>query len=164
MFKSKNQFNIIYLCLIAFLGLLFIFNTHQIMAMNNYNLTDSNSINNKINELYLERKNLATKISYLLIYDVDVTKFQQQLYNLVQIIQNLYQRLSIVNTLKDINNQIWKFSYERNQIAIKILSCSFSHQNETIEELNYNHQKIVQKINNLRQKYINLQYKLNEFH
>ncbi|XXP77172.1 MAG: SVM family protein [Lettuce witches'-broom phytoplasma] len=35
MIKLKNQFKIIYLCLITFIGLLFIDNTHQLMAMNN---------------------------------------------------------------------------------------------------------------------------------
>ncbi|WP_341266361.1 SVM family protein [Candidatus Phytoplasma fraxini] len=35
MIKLKNQFKIIYLCLITFIGLLFIFNNHQIMAMQN---------------------------------------------------------------------------------------------------------------------------------
>ncbi|MBP5836227.1 SVM family protein [Candidatus Phytoplasma meliae] len=32
MFQLKNQFKTIYLCLIAFLGILFIFNNHQVMA------------------------------------------------------------------------------------------------------------------------------------
>ncbi|MEC4559255.1 MAG: SVM family protein ['Conium maculatum' witches'-broom phytoplasma] len=32
MFKSKNQFKTIYLCLITFLGILFIFHNYQVMA------------------------------------------------------------------------------------------------------------------------------------
>ncbi|WP_017193785.1 SVM family protein [Vaccinium witches'-broom phytoplasma] len=35
MFKLKNQFKIIYLCLIIFVGLLFIINNQQLMAMQN---------------------------------------------------------------------------------------------------------------------------------
>ncbi|KOR75265.1 hypothetical protein CPX_001768 [Candidatus Phytoplasma pruni] len=53
MIKLKKQFKIIYLCLITFIGLLFI-NNNKVIAMNNLN--DENSINNEINKIYLERK------------------------------------------------------------------------------------------------------------
>ncbi|MDV3192857.1 MAG: effector protein, partial [Sweet potato little leaf phytoplasma] len=63
--------------------------------------------------------------------------------------------------LKSINEQIRHDSYERNQIAIQILSISY--QKPAIQELMTKYQKLVIKIKNLNQKYINLQYKLNEF-
>ncbi|MDV3142097.1 MAG: SVM family protein [Candidatus Phytoplasma australasiaticum] len=160
MFKLQNQFKIISICLFIFLGLLFTMNNNQVMAMNNLN--DENYINNEINKLYLERKELATKISYFLIHHLDDdVKLQKQLNDLDQRIKNLYQRIYDIKLLKSINEQIWHDSYERNQIAIQILSISY--QNPAIQELMTKHQKLVIKINNLNQKYINLQYKLNEF-
>ncbi|WP_341266769.1 SVM family protein [Candidatus Phytoplasma fraxini] len=45
MFKLKNQFKIIYLCLIIFVGLLFIIN-NPLMAMNNGNATSNNGHHN----------------------------------------------------------------------------------------------------------------------
>ncbi|MDV3143850.1 MAG: SVM family protein [Sweet potato little leaf phytoplasma] len=160
MFKLQNQFKIISICLFLFLGLLFTMHNNQVMAMNNLN--DENSINNEINKLYLERKELATKISYFRIHHLDDdVKLQKQLNALDQIIKNLYQRIYDIKLLKSINEQIWHDSYERNQIAIQILSISY--QNPAIQELMTKHQKLVIKIKNLKQKYINLQYKLNEF-
>ncbi|MDO7983803.1 MAG: SVM family protein [Pigeon pea little leaf phytoplasma] len=158
MFKLQNQFKIISICLFIFLGLLFTMNNNQVMAMNNLN--DENYINNEINKLYLERKALATKISYFRIHSLDDdVKLQKQLNDLDQTIKNLYQRIYDIKLLKSINEQIWHNSYERNQIAIQILSSSY--QNPTIQELMTKHQKLVIKIKNLSQKHINLQYKLN---
>ncbi|GAK74039.1 SVM family protein ['Chrysanthemum coronarium' phytoplasma] len=45
MFKLKNQFNIIYLCLINFIGILFILN-NPLMAMHNGNETPNNGHHN----------------------------------------------------------------------------------------------------------------------
>ncbi|MCQ9618821.1 MAG: SVM family protein [Candidatus Phytoplasma pruni] len=45
MFKLKNQFKIIYLCLINFIGILFIFN-NPLTAMNNGNPTPNNGHHN----------------------------------------------------------------------------------------------------------------------
>ncbi|MDC9032295.1 SVM family protein [Columbia Basin potato purple top phytoplasma] len=158
MFQLQNQFKIISFCLFIFLGL-FLITNNSVMAMNNLN--DENSINNEINKLYLERKNLATKISYFHIHHLDDdVNLQKELHNLDQTIKNLYQRLSDVNNLKYINEKIWDYSYERNQVAIKILSRSY--QDPTIQELITNHQELVKRIKNLNQKYINLQYKLNK--
>ncbi|EMR14767.1 MULTISPECIES: SVM family protein [Candidatus Phytoplasma] len=160
MFKLQNQFKIISIYLFIFLGLLFTMNNNQVMAINNLN--DENYINNEINKLYLERKELATKISYFLIHHLDDdVKLQKKLNDLDQIIKNLYQRIYDIKILKSINEQIWHDSYERNQIAIQILSISY--QNPAIQELMTKYQKLVIKIKNLNQKYINLQYKLNEF-
>ncbi|MCQ9618875.1 MAG: SVM family protein [Candidatus Phytoplasma pruni] len=159
MIKLKKQFKIIYLCLITFIGLLFI-NNNKVIAMNNLN--DENSINNEINKIYLERKKIATQISYFHIYHLeDDVELQKKLNNLDQTIKNLYQRRSDVNILKYINEQIWHYSYERNQIVNKIFS--YSYQDPTIQELNLSYQELIQKIQNLQQKYINLQYKLNKF-
>ncbi|MEZ0180191.1 SVM family protein, partial ['Camptotheca acuminata' phytoplasma] len=125
MFKLQNQFKIISICLLFFLGLFLITNNiHQVMAMNNLN--DENSINNEINKLYLEQKELATKISYFDIYHLDDDiKLKKQLNNLDQTIKNLYQRLSDIKFLKCINEKIWDYSYEQNQIANTILSRSY---------------------------------------
>uniref|UniRef100_UPI001EE726F4 SVM family protein n=1 Tax=Chrysanthemum yellows phytoplasma TaxID=238674 RepID=UPI001EE726F4 len=89
MFKLQNQFKIINICLFIFLGL-FLITNNSVMAMNNLN--DENSINNEINKLYWERKNLATKISYFHIHHLDDDiNLQKELHNLDQIIKNLYQ-------------------------------------------------------------------------
>ncbi|MDV3167255.1 MAG: SVM family protein [Vigna little leaf phytoplasma] len=160
MFKLQNKFKIINFYLFIFLGLLFTMNHNQVMAMNNLN--NENYINNEINKLYLERKELATKISYFRIHHLDDdVKLQKQLNNLDQQMKKLYQRICDIKNLNYINEQIWRYSYERNQIANKILSISY--QNPIIQELITNHQKLMIKIKNLNQKYINLQYKLNEF-
>ncbi len=157
-FRLKKQLYLFTMVLFSFLGLFFIINNHQVMAMNNLN--DENSINNEFHKLYSEKKVLINKISHLRIYHLDGDiKLQKQLDNLDKKIKNLHQRLSIVKILNYINEQIWNYSYERNQIAIQILSRSF--QDPSIQELNENHQQIIKKIKNLRQQYINLQYKLN---
>lgn len=159
MFKLKTNLLFFRIVLFIGLGLFLIINNHQVIAMNNLN--DENSINNEINKLYLEQKELATKISYFRIYHLDDDiKLQKQLYNLDQTIKNLHQRLFDIKLLKYINEQIWNYSYERNQIANIILSRSY--QDPTIQELITNHKKLVKKIKNLNQKYINLQYKLNK--
>ncbi|CAM11812.1 hypothetical protein PA0478 [Candidatus Phytoplasma australiense] len=158
MLKLKNKFKIISVCLFTFLGLLFINN--NVMAMNN--LSDENSINNEINELFLEQQTLTAKISYFRIHHLDDdVQLQEQLNNLNQIIKNLYQRLYDIKFLNYINEQMSRYSYERNQIANKILSRPY--QDPEMQELISNHKKLVIKIKNLRQKYINLQYKLNQF-
>ncbi|PEH36335.1 SVM family protein [New Jersey aster yellows phytoplasma] len=59
MFKFKNQFKRITICLFIFLGL-FLINCYPVMAINNLN--DENSINNEINKLYLEQKELSKKL------------------------------------------------------------------------------------------------------
>ncbi|MDV3166193.1 MAG: SVM family protein ['Waltheria sp.' little leaf phytoplasma] len=156
MFKLQN----LIICLFIFLGLLFKINNNQVMAMNDLN--DENYINNKINKLYLERKELATKISYFRIHSLDDdVKLQKQLHDLDQTIKNLYQRICDIKLLNYINEQNWHYSYDRNQIANQILSSSY--QNPATQELITKHQKLMLKIKNLNQKYINLKYKLNKF-
>ncbi|MDV3167733.1 MAG: SVM family protein [Candidatus Phytoplasma australasiaticum] len=161
MFKLQNQFKIISICLFLFLGLLFTMHNNQVMAMNNLN--DENSINNEINKLYLERKELATKISYFRIHHLDDdVKLQKQFKDLEQKIKNLYQRIYDIKLLNCINEQIWHDSDEKKQIANQILS-SYYQNPATIQELMTKHQKLGIKIHNLREQYTNLQYKLNEF-
>ncbi|WP_349401798.1 putative secreted protein, SVM family protein [Candidatus Phytoplasma solani] len=162
MFKVKKQLFLFKIVLLVCLGLFLITNIHQVMAMDNYNLNDQNAINNKIYQLSLKKENLSKKILHCDKLNLNTMNLKQQLKILDQTIEKLYQRLSVINTLKYINEKIWRYSYERNQVAIKILSRTY--QDTTIEELNNKYQEIIQKINNLREKYINLQYKLNEFH
>lgn len=66
MIKLKNQFKTIYLFLIIFVGLLFIFNNHQVMATkNNQNKTNWQAIYNiKFQNLSKANKNDKLKISY----------------------------------------------------------------------------------------------------
>ncbi|MBP5836110.1 SVM family protein [Candidatus Phytoplasma meliae] len=48
MLKLKKQFNIIYLCLIIFIGTLFPINNHRVMAMHNQdNITNEKTKNNE---------------------------------------------------------------------------------------------------------------------
>ncbi|WP_051085533.1 SVM family protein [Candidatus Phytoplasma australiense] len=153
MIKLKNKLHLLPFFLISCLGLLFVINNNQVMAMNNLN--DENYINNEINKLYSKRKELATKISYFRTYhlDDDVT-LQKQLNDLDQIIKNLYQRIYDIKLLKSINEKIWDYSLERNQIANQILSSS--NQNPAIQEMIAKHQKLVIKIQDLDKKYTKL--------
>ncbi|WP_017193154.1 SVM family protein [Italian clover phyllody phytoplasma] len=58
MFKLQNQFKIISFCLYSFLGLLFIFNNKQVMAMNNNNnVGTSENVYNSLEE-YRNYQNL----------------------------------------------------------------------------------------------------------
>ncbi|MDV3144251.1 MAG: hypothetical protein Q8744_01575 [Sweet potato little leaf phytoplasma] len=86
----------------------------------------------------------------------------RQSKDLDQNMTDLYKRIAHLNALNCINQKIWQYSYERNQIAIKIFSLSGLYQDTTmIEELNKKHQEIIQKIQNLNQKYFHLQNELN---
>nr|ABA25855.1 hypothetical protein [Phytoplasma sp. CPh] len=157
-FRLKKQLYLLTMVLFSFLGLFLFTNNHQVMAMNNLN--DENSINNELNKLYSEKEELITKISYLSVYHLDGDiELRKQLDNLDKKIEKFCQRLSAVKILSYINEQIWHYSYERNQIAIKTLSLS--NRDPSIKELNVKHQQIIKKIKNLSQKHINLQYKLN---
>ncbi|XXP77407.1 MAG: SVM family protein [Lettuce witches'-broom phytoplasma] len=70
MFKSKNQFKMIYLCLITFIGLFFIFNNHQVMATNNGDMTSNNGHHNTnyeiqariLQEMNLEQAGIVQQI------------------------------------------------------------------------------------------------------
>ncbi|MEC4558627.1 MAG: SVM family protein ['Conium maculatum' witches'-broom phytoplasma] len=66
MFKSKNQFKTIFLCLITFISLLFIFHNHQTMAMDNQNNNNINQQTNgdtKLLNLINQRNNLEQQIN-----------------------------------------------------------------------------------------------------
>ncbi|MEC4559024.1 MAG: SVM family protein ['Conium maculatum' witches'-broom phytoplasma] len=72
MFNLKNQFKTIYLCLITFLGLLFIFNNHQVMAMNNGHSNDYNNSNND---------DFVTQARILQEMNLEQTRIVQQIFN-----------------------------------------------------------------------------------
>ncbi|WP_341266502.1 SVM family protein [Candidatus Phytoplasma fraxini] len=55
MIKLKNQCKTIYLCLITFIGLLFIFNNNRVMAMNDNEAGTSNA--SSIEEIITNLKN-----------------------------------------------------------------------------------------------------------
>ncbi|WP_349402046.1 SAP11-like protein [Candidatus Phytoplasma solani] len=162
MFKIKNNLLLFNIFLFISLGFLFIFNNNPVMAMDNYNLNDQNAINNKIYQLSLKKENLSNKILHCDKLNLNTMNLKQQLKILDQTIKNLYQRLALLNTLKDINYQVSQYLHKLNQVEIKLLSRRY--QITTIEELNNKRQEIIQKINNLIQIYIDLKYKLNEFY
>ncbi|MBX4180334.1 MAG: SVM family protein, partial ['Prunus persica' phytoplasma PP2] len=64
MFKLQNQFKIISICLFVFLGLLFMINNNQVMAMENNNSLDLRSsehlsiINDKIWSLSVKKQEI----------------------------------------------------------------------------------------------------------
>ncbi|WP_323847804.1 MAG: SVM family protein [Phytoplasma sp.] len=68
MVKLKKQFKTIYFCLIAFIGLLFLFNNHQVMAMENTEINLSLLNTQKIKTFYKininENYNNSLKMSY----------------------------------------------------------------------------------------------------
>ncbi|QKX95572.1 SVM family protein [Candidatus Phytoplasma asteris] len=154
MVKIKHHLLFLNIFLFIVLGLFLITNHYQVMAANDLN--DEYSINNEINKLCSEKNLLAIKISYLQKYDLETKIYQKKLNILNQKIQNLSQRLSNIKVLNFTNEKIWDYSYERNQVVIK----SFEH--PEIQEFREDHRKLIEKINNLQQKYINLKYKLDE--
>ncbi|QTX02925.1 putative secreted protein, SAP45-like [Candidatus Phytoplasma luffae] len=162
MIQVKNKLHLLPFFLMSCLGLFILITINPVMAMNDNNLNYQNSINNEINELLLKKQKISKKISHCNKLDLNTINLKQQLKILDQTILNLYQRLADINVLKYINEKIWHYSYERNQVAIKYLSKTY--QNTTAEELNNKHQEIIQKIKKLSQKYCDLQYKLNEFY
>ncbi|XXP77404.1 MAG: SVM family protein [Lettuce witches'-broom phytoplasma] len=78
MFKSKNQYKTIYLCLITFIGLLFIFNTHQAMAMGNKHSNNNEISNDEEYSLYIQAE-LAIQ-NELINFKLDNDKKQELLY------------------------------------------------------------------------------------
>ncbi|MBS2126603.1 SVM family protein ['Fragaria x ananassa' phyllody phytoplasma] len=163
MFKSKNQFKIIYLYLICFIGILFIFNNHQVMAMNNQNnilneeylIHNEITIKNKINQLFSQSKNLSNKISHCNKLDLNTMNLKKQLKVLDVQILNLYKQLGIYNILNDINKKIWDLSHKRQQLIIKINSSN----KEQLDIENY--EKIIIKIIKLQDQYKKLIPELN---
>ncbi|WP_323847820.1 MAG: SVM family protein [Phytoplasma sp.] len=86
MVKLKNQFKIFYFYFIIFIGLLFIFNTYQVMALEHENICNQNmQINNIFVEKeedilpYIIRKNIYQSFSYLTLdypcYNGDNSKY-----------------------------------------------------------------------------------------
>ncbi|KOR75216.1 hypothetical protein CPX_001822 [Candidatus Phytoplasma pruni] len=71
MFRLKNQFKIIYLCLISFILLLFIFN-NPLMAMHNGNATPNNGHHNT---------NFETKAHILQEMNREQAAIVQQIFN-----------------------------------------------------------------------------------
>ncbi|MBP5836226.1 SVM family protein [Candidatus Phytoplasma meliae] len=65
MFRLNNQFKTIYFSLIAFLGLLFIINNRQVMAMNqnNNNINQQTDGDIKLLNLINQRNNLEQQIN-----------------------------------------------------------------------------------------------------
>ncbi|MBP5836284.1 SVM family protein [Candidatus Phytoplasma meliae] len=79
MVKLNNQFKTIYLCLMAFLGLLFIFNNHQvIMAMGNKHSNDNEISNDEEYSLYIQAE-FAIQ-NELTNFKLDNEKKQELLY------------------------------------------------------------------------------------
>ncbi|MDV3198250.1 MAG: SVM family protein [Vigna little leaf phytoplasma] len=117
MLKLKKQLNLHSLKIILFicLGLLFVINSNQIMAMDDYNLNIKISINNKNYQLSLKKENLSNKNLYSDKLNLSTFNLKQQLKILDQMIQNIYKKLIDANVLKYINEQIKHYLYEQNK-------------------------------------------------
>ncbi|MDV3143890.1 MAG: SVM family protein [Candidatus Phytoplasma australasiaticum] len=158
----RNKLYFLLLFLVGYLGLFLLINIHPVMAMDGYNPNDPHSIKNEILKISSKREKISKKILHFNKLNLNPYNLIRQSKDLDQNMTDLYKRIANLNALNCINQKIWQYSYERNQIAIKILSLSGLYQGTTmIEELNKKHQEIIQKIQNLNQKYFHLQNELN---
>ncbi|WEK82126.1 MAG: putative secreted protein, SAP66-like [Candidatus Phytoplasma pruni] len=101
MLKSTTQCKIIYLYLIIFVGLLFIINNQQLMAMNNDNNNNEirneiREINNRILELALEKKQLSNQMSLNPISSFANLELNIRNRAIYLELNNLYDRLRII--------------------------------------------------------------------
>ncbi|WP_323847600.1 MAG: SVM family protein [Phytoplasma sp.] len=153
MFKLKNKFKTIYFCLITFIGLLFVFNNHKVVAMHNQNNNsfEEDLLKNRICEVLSQKQNLSNKILQCDRLNLNTINLKKQLKILDVKKQNIYRQLGVYNTLNEINKQIWDYSNNKQQLFIKIINSSNQEQN--LKELNDNYKQIIEKNNNLQKKY-----------
>ncbi len=127
--KLKNQFKTIYFCLITFIGLLFIFNNRQIMAMNN-NPSSSNPNNENINNiedfqnLMLLQRNSVNQIINAFFNRASELEISNLLNNHKQIheqIVNYQQRL--LNTqqqmIRNLDLNVTRIQLERESLLLE---------------------------------------------
>ncbi|ABC65411.1 hypothetical protein AYWB_294 [Aster yellows witches'-broom phytoplasma AYWB] len=136
MFEFKKQCKIIYFFLIIFLGISFIFSNNRVMAMNNNevrNINDlsieeiKNNIKNKIDEILSQIKKLSDEILQYDRLNLNTMNLKKKLKYLDIKIKKFYIQIGLCNTLIEINQQIWDFSYKRQQLIIKINSPDKEH-------------------------------------
>ncbi|KOR75223.1 hypothetical protein CPX_001815 [Candidatus Phytoplasma pruni] len=128
MLKLKNQLNLIYLYLITFIGLSFILNNNQVMAMENNNLLDSRAseehlclINNKIWNLSVKKQELfmlsasngdqKTKsiLNKRYFRYINMIKNLEQQRNTI-INRGYYNNLILYHLINDFNQQLTKLN------------------------------------------------------
>lgn len=131
MFKLKNKFKTIYFCLITFIGLLFVFNNHKVVAMHNQNNNsfEEDLLKNRICEVLSQKQNLSNKILQCDRLNLNTINLKKQLKILDVKKQNIYRQLGVYNTLNEINKQIWDYSNNKQQLFIKIINSSNQEQN-----------------------------------
>ncbi|PQP79794.1 hypothetical protein C6B37_01065 [Candidatus Phytoplasma phoenicium] len=130
MFKLQNQFKIINICLLAFLGLLFINNNYQVMAMDNSDISENNSVvDNHIEEHNTFRNLLLTqgRISQQLINalfnhssETEINFFSNQLKQVHQQIIT-YQQRQLNNQermLRNFDNNMARVQLEREYLLL----------------------------------------------
>ncbi|MEC4559197.1 MAG: SVM family protein ['Conium maculatum' witches'-broom phytoplasma] len=113
MFQSKNQFKTFYFCLITVIGLLFIFNNHQLMAMNNNTKKNVDSFDTYLNYHLGEINDKIFSISYrkqqLFMLQTNVNSIEnratynilsKRYYKYVLLIKNLEQQQNLIYELK----------------------------------------------------------------
>ncbi|MBS2126582.1 SVM family protein ['Fragaria x ananassa' phyllody phytoplasma] len=113
MVKLKNQFKTIYLCLIAFIGLLFLFNNHQVMAMDNL----VNEINEEIEtNLETNQENILNIQKFCALHEIghaavayELSKIQSE-FNLI----NLKTIELKINNEKNTEGGV-NFSFDKSQ-------------------------------------------------
>ncbi|MEC4558608.1 MAG: SVM family protein ['Conium maculatum' witches'-broom phytoplasma] len=139
MFKSKNQFKTIYLSLIAFIGLLFIFNNHQLIAMNNQNNNIINEIvelNNQLTEKLKEQELIIAKIVDQNFHEEIITEeFNNQVILLNNSILNLKDLIHVLSERQIIDEKMDTFINQRNDYIIEIINSQGVTKAKSIVEL-----------------------------
>nr|WP_083985308.1 SVM family protein [Maize bushy stunt phytoplasma] len=111
MSKVKNQFSrIIYICLISFIGLLFMNNNNKVMAMNSdNNYIDKKAINTSVNlfDLLREQKQIVEQIHYFRNQEEKRLNFYEsrQIIKLEQKNIELKQKISEIKKIFQKNNK-----------------------------------------------------------
>ncbi|MGL9687992.1 MAG: SVM family protein [Candidatus Phytoplasma sp. TWB_XP] len=107
MFKLQNQFKIISICLLFFLGLFLIINNQQVMGMDNNNESENNSVvDNHIDEYNTFRNLLLTqgRMSQQLINALFNHSSETEINFLLNQIQQVHQQITTYQQ-RQLNNQ-----------------------------------------------------------
>ncbi|MEC4559025.1 MAG: SVM family protein ['Conium maculatum' witches'-broom phytoplasma] len=138
MFKSKNQFKTFYFCLITFIGLLFICNNNQVMAMNN-NISENNSVvDNHIDEYNNFRNLLLTqgRISQQLINALFNHSSETEINFLLNQIQQVHQQITTYQQRQLNNQERMLRNFDNNMTRIQLERQYFLLTQEMITTIN----------------------------
>ncbi|WP_323847805.1 MAG: SVM family protein [Phytoplasma sp.] len=128
MFQLKNKFQIVYICLINFIGLLFIFSDHRVMAMNNNISQNPNAeiINNigEFQNLMLLQRNSAQQIINAFLNRASEPEIvnllnrhkqiHQQIVNYQQRLLNMQQQM-----IRNIDLNLTRIQLERESLLLE---------------------------------------------